>query len=75
MILGFHNYTDWGELKNSAAPHLLYGYAILGKYGKIMQLFCICRVLQYLKEEWYPEIIKILIVHMKRLYQNGVFHH
>lgn len=38
MILGFHNYTDWGELKNSAAPHLLYGYAILGKYGKIWMM-------------------------------------
>lgn len=38
MILGFHNYTEWGALKDSAAPHLLYGYAILGKYGKIWMM-------------------------------------
>ena len=25
MVLGFHNYTPWAELENSAAPHLLYG--------------------------------------------------
>ena len=30
MVLGFHNYVDWGELADSAAPHLLYGYAVLG---------------------------------------------
>lgn len=35
MIFGFHNYTEWGELADSAAPHLLYGYAILGDFGKI----------------------------------------
>jgi amino acid transporter len=35
MIFGFHNYTEWGELADSAAPHLLYGYAILGNAGKI----------------------------------------
>lgn len=35
MIFGFHNYTEWGELAGSAAPHLLYGYAILGKFGKV----------------------------------------
>lgn len=35
MVMGFHNYTEWSELENSAAPHLLYGYNLLGKYGKI----------------------------------------
>ena len=35
MVLGFHNYTDWGELADSAAPHLLYGANLLGKGGKI----------------------------------------
>lgn len=35
MVLGFHNYTDWGELKDSPAPHLMYGYAVLGNFGKI----------------------------------------
>lgn len=35
MILGFHNYTPWGELANSAAPHLLYGQNLLGTPGKI----------------------------------------
>lgn len=35
MVLGFHNYTEWGELADSAAPHLLYGYNLLGNFGKI----------------------------------------
>ena len=35
MVLGFHNYVEWGELADSAAPHLLYGYAVLGTAGKI----------------------------------------
>lgn len=35
MVLGFHNYTAWEELENSAAPHLLYGYNLLGKGGKL----------------------------------------
>ncbi|MDD6481515.1 MAG: APC family permease [Lachnospiraceae bacterium] len=34
MVLGFHNYTDWNELANSAAPHLLYGENLLGTVGK-----------------------------------------
>lgn len=38
MVLGFHNYTDWGELANSPAPHLLYGYAVLGDFGKIWMM-------------------------------------
>ena len=35
MVFGFHNYVDWGELSESAAPHLGYGYAVLGDAGKI----------------------------------------
>ena len=35
LVLGFHNYTDWGELANSPAPHLLYGMNLLGKPGKV----------------------------------------
>lgn len=35
LVLGFHNYTDWDELKNSAAPHLLYGMNLLGYPGKV----------------------------------------
>lgn len=30
LVLGFHNYTDWSELADSAAPHLLYGANLLG---------------------------------------------
>lgn len=39
MVLGFHNYTNWDELANSAAPHLLYGYNLLGNGGKIWMTF------------------------------------
>lgn len=35
MVIGFHNYTAWDELENSATPHLLYGYNLLGNFGKI----------------------------------------
>lgn len=35
MVLGFHNYTPWGELVDSAAPHLLYGENLLGSAGRI----------------------------------------
>ena len=35
MVLGFHNYTPWNDLLNSAAPHLLYGENLLGKAGRI----------------------------------------
>lgn len=38
MVLGFHNYVGWDELANSAAPHLVYGYAVLGKAGKIWMM-------------------------------------
>lgn len=38
MVLGFHNYVEWGELVDSAAPHLLYGYAVLGNAGKIWMM-------------------------------------
>ena len=39
MVLGFHNYTPWGELEASAAPHLLYGENLLGSTGKIWMTF------------------------------------
>lgn len=35
MIFGFHNYTRWDDLMNSAAPHMLYGQALFGKAGQI----------------------------------------
>ncbi|MCH3972308.1 MAG: APC family permease [Oscillospiraceae bacterium] len=35
MVFGFHNYTAWGDLTNSPAPHLLYGEKLLGQGGKI----------------------------------------
>lgn len=35
MIFGFHNYTTWKDLMNSAAPHMLYGESLFGKPGKI----------------------------------------
>lgn len=35
MVLGFHNYVAWEDLGNSAAPHLVYGYAVLGDVGKV----------------------------------------
>ena len=39
MVLGFHNYTPWGELEASAAPHLLDGENLLGSAGKIWMTF------------------------------------
>ena len=39
MVLGFHNYTPWGELEASVAPHLLYGENLLGSAGKIWMTF------------------------------------
>lgn len=39
MVLGFHNYTPWAELTESAAPHLLYGANLLGTPGKIWMVF------------------------------------
>ena len=38
MVFGFHNYVEWGSLSQSAAPHLLYGYAVLGKAGKVWMM-------------------------------------
>ena len=35
LIFGFHNYTEWGELADSPAPHLLYGMNLLGTPGKM----------------------------------------
>lgn len=39
LVLGFHNYTPWSELSDSAAPHLLYGVNLLGYPGKIWMAF------------------------------------
>lgn len=33
LVLGFHNYTPWGELAESAIPHVLYGSMLLGPVG------------------------------------------
>lgn len=38
MVFGFHNYVEWDELSNSAAPHLVYGFAVLGNVGKIWMM-------------------------------------
>lgn len=38
MVLGFHNYVPWAQLADSAAPHLVYGYAVLGDFGKIWMM-------------------------------------
>ena len=35
IVFGFHNYVPWKELTESAAPHMLYGYYLLGDFGKI----------------------------------------
>lgn len=35
LVLGFHNYTLWGDLAESATPHVLYGTSLLGKFGTI----------------------------------------
>ena len=35
MVLGFKNYTLWGDLGNSATPHILYGTLLLGNVGKV----------------------------------------
>lgn len=39
LVLGFHNYTMWDDLANSAAPHLLYGQNLLGGAGKTWMAF------------------------------------
>ena len=38
VVLGFHNYVPWGELSDSAAPHLLYGERLLGPVGRVWML-------------------------------------
>ena len=34
IVLGFRNYVPWGDLVESASPHLLYGENLLGGFGK-----------------------------------------
>lgn len=33
VVLGMSRYTNWTELSESASPHILYGSALLGKFG------------------------------------------
>jgi amino acid transporter len=33
MVIGFKNYTPWADLGESTTPHVLYGTALLGKFG------------------------------------------
>ena len=40
LVFGFHNYTPWDKLADSAAPHLLYGENLLGNVGKIWMAGC-----------------------------------
>lgn len=35
LVIGFKNYTLWGDLAESTTPHVLYGEAILGKAGVV----------------------------------------
>ena len=35
VVLGFWHYVPWGELAESASPHLLYGESLLGNVGKV----------------------------------------
>lgn len=35
MSIGFSHYTSWEELGSSTVPHILYGTALYGKFGKI----------------------------------------
>lgn len=54
MVLGFHNYTPWAELENSAAPHLLYGGNLLGNAGKVWMSFvsahCSCKYTEFYRK-------------------------
>ncbi len=34
MVIGFSNYTEWGELGASASPHVLYAVNMMGKWGR-----------------------------------------
>ena len=35
VVIGFWHYVPWGELAESASPHLLYGESLLGNVGKV----------------------------------------
>lgn len=35
LVLGFQNYTLWGDLAESTTPHVLYGSALLGDIGTV----------------------------------------
>jgi amino acid transporter len=34
MVIGFKNYTPWGELSEAASPHILYAVNMLGSFGR-----------------------------------------
>ena len=38
MVLGFDNYTEWGELAESSTPHILFGRLLLGPTGRYWML-------------------------------------
>lgn len=35
VVLGMHNYTEWGELACSNSPHIFYGTSLLGSVGAL----------------------------------------
>lgn len=35
LIFGFKNYVSWSDLAGSTTPHVLYGMALLGKWGTV----------------------------------------
>lgn len=35
IVLGMHNYTEWGALASNVSPHIYYGGALLGGFGRI----------------------------------------
>lgn len=39
LVIGFYHYTPWSELSASGAPHLLYGYYLLGDVGRYWMAF------------------------------------
>ncbi len=38
VVLGMHNYTEWGALAADNSPHIFYGTALLGKFGALWMI-------------------------------------
>lgn len=38
VVIGMHNYVPWGELAESASPHILYGTNLLGTPGTLWMI-------------------------------------